>query len=113
MLRKTNISRPKWYNFPSKNFFISSAMPFTFTSEQKNKIRSILQGAGDVSSLSPEERHLLVLHWNWDDGQKEINWIIDQPDTDRGTALLIYWLISPRYLHQFATVQEVPEEFLL
>lgn len=64
------------------------------------KVKMALQDSLKVSSLKlPEERHQFVLYWNWDDGVKPLQWIVEQPDTDKGTALYIYWLSNPGDVH--------------
>ena len=52
---------------------------------------------------TPEERHLLAMSWNFDNPKKVIKWIVDQPDTDKGTILMLYWLMSPDFSKQYAS----------
>ncbi|WP_298521073.1 DUF4274 domain-containing protein [uncultured Kordia sp.] len=54
-----------------------------------------------------EEIHQLAKHYNWDNGSKFLKWAIKQPNCDKGTALLIYWLGSPEWYSQFASKKEV------
>jgi hypothetical protein len=56
-----------------------------------------------------EEVHLYALCYNWDDGDESMRRLIDHPEIDAGTALLIYWRASPSFFCQFATRDEVPE----
>lgn len=66
--------------------------------EQKNRVKKVLNG-GSVSRLkTPEERHQLLLHWNFDDGLKPMEDIASQSDTDLGTIVLLYWLLDPGYV---------------
>ena len=51
----------------------------------------------------PEIRQMLVLSWNFDNPKKVIKWIVDQPDTDKGTILMLYWLMSPDFSKQYAS----------
>ena len=37
-----------------------------------------------------EIRQMLALSWNFDNPKKVIQWIVEQPDTDKGTCLLLY-----------------------
>jgi len=42
--------------------------------------------------------HTEIIDYNWDDGLEPIWPIVDNPITDRGTALLIYWRIEGPWL---------------
>lgn len=46
---------------------------------------------------TPKERQLLAISWNFDNSKKVIQWIVDQPDTDRGTILYLYWYMAPDF----------------
>ena len=60
---------------------------------------------------TPEERQLLAISWNFDNPKKVIQWIADQPDTDRGTILYIYWYMAPAfYKENYADRKECEEE---
>ena len=50
---------------------------------------------------SPKERQLLAIDWNFDNSKEVIQWIAEQPDTDKGTALFLYWYINPQYFKQY------------
>lgn len=54
----------------------------------------------------PEMRQKLVLCWNFDNPKRVIQWIVDQPDTDKGTSLLLYWWMEPDFSKDFANRQE-------
>ena len=49
----------------------------------------------------PEIRQMLALSWNFDNPKKVIQWIVEQPDTDKGTCLLLYWRMAPDFSKQF------------
>lgn len=51
-------------------------------------------------------RQKLALCWNFDNAKEVIQWIVDQPDTDKGTCLLLYWLMAPAFSKQFADRSE-------
>ncbi len=55
----------------------------------------------------PEIRQMLALSWNFDNPKKVIQWIVEQPDTDKGTCLLLYWRMAPGFSKQFVTVKNV------
>jgi len=44
----------------------------------------------------PKDRHCLVVGWNWDSGTEVLKWIANDPNTDKATALVIYWSACPR-----------------
>lgn len=60
-----------------------------------------------LPQYSPEMWHQIAMSWNWDNGYDVLRWIISQPICDKGTALLLYWRSSPRYMVQYATKEEV------
>lgn len=57
----------------------------------------------------PECREMLARGWRFDNPPKVIKWIAQQPDTDRGTILRLYWMMDPGYGKQFATIDECAE----
>ena len=58
----------------------------------------------------PKERQMLALCWNFDNSKDVIRWIVDQPDTDKGTILLLYWYMAPGFYKKFADREECKEE---
>lgn len=60
---------------------------------------------------TPKERQLLVLSWNFDNSKKVIKWIVEQPDTDKGTILYLYWHMEPIfYKKKYKDEKEYDEE---
>ena len=57
----------------------------------------------------PEDWHQIALHWNWDQGNAPLWWIIQQSTCDRGTALLLYWRGGPPWYTRYATHDDVPD----
>ena len=52
--------------------------------------------------------HQVALTWNWDNGVETLNWILDQPSCDRGTAIALYLLGEPGfYAEKFASLDEM------
>lgn len=65
------------------------------TYRQITKIKKVL-GGGNIKLLkTPIEYHQLLLHWNFDDEIEPLEYIVDQPETDLGTVVLLYWLLGP------------------
>jgi hypothetical protein len=54
----------------------------------------------------PDEWHRWALAWNWDYGVELLEWIVAQPNCDKGTALDIYYAAQPDYFARFASVEE-------
>lgn len=78
------------------------------TQEQKKRILTALQTHSTYKQLqTPREFHRFARDWNWDDGFKPLQWIINQPQCDKGTALLIYWHAAPKWFCQFGSRDEV------
>ncbi len=49
-----------------------------------------------------EELHQVVDNYNWDEGPELLQWIIESPLCDKGTALLIFWRANPVYHTQYS-----------
>src|SRR3712207_6781459 len=59
---------------------------------------------------SPKERQLLAIDWNFDNSKEVIKWIAEQPDTDKGTALFLYWYMDPQFFKNYENRRECEEE---
>jgi len=63
------------------------------------------------------ELHRWVAEYNWDDGFDPIWPIVENPETEFGTALLIYWRVEGPYLaggsDEAAKINETVRERLL
>src|SRR3989344_4934279 len=61
-----------------------------------------------LKTATPAMWHQIAWNWNWDDGHDgPIKWILDNPECDKGTALLVYWYLSPRYFSQYENADVV------
>ncbi|WP_349763978.1 DUF4274 domain-containing protein [Fusobacterium sp. SYSU M8D902] len=58
---------------------------------------------------SPKERQLLAIDWNFDNSKEVIKWIAEQEDTDRGTALFLYWYMNPQDFKKYKDREEWEE----
>lgn len=51
---------------------------------------------------TPEDLHQTVMNKNYDDvytggdGEKDMQWIVDNPKTEKATALMLYWMLGAR-----------------
>lgn len=50
-----------------------------------------------LALVGPDEWHQVADQWNWDNGSDPLRWIVEQPNCDRATALLIFWRGEPSY----------------
>ena len=57
---------------------------------------------GYFKSVGPREWHLSASDWNYDSGREALRWIINNPETEKATALMIYWMSAPAWQKQFA-----------
>lgn len=57
-----------------------------------------------------EELHYLVQVLNWDDYRTRpaLEWILDNPNCDAGTALQMYWLMDPEFWKKAELSGDVP-----
>ena len=58
---------------------------------------------------TPKERQLLAIGWNFDNSKEVIKWIAEQPDTDKGTALFLYWYMNPQFFKKYENRKECEE----
>ncbi len=52
-------------------------------------------------SLSSKDQYFCADIFNWDSGILVLQWIIDSPKCDKGTAALIFWRGNPEYYKDF------------
>lgn len=50
--------------------------------------------------------HYLADIYNWDDGIEVLNWVVDSPLLDFGTAMLIFWRAEPVHYTIYSTVED-------
>lgn len=72
------------------NFF-----EFSFDSEEEEE--EPIPDYAIFESLSSAEQFYLESIYNWDDGTIVLDWIIDSPKCDKGTATMIFWMAEPDY----------------
>jgi len=51
--------------------------------------------------LNSTDQYFLAENYNWDDGIEVLNWIINSPKCDKGTATLVFWRAEPRDYAEF------------
>ncbi|MEM8969560.1 MAG: DUF4274 domain-containing protein [Bacteroidota bacterium] len=62
--------------------------------------------------LNSFDQYYLASIFNWDDGIEVLNWIIDSPKCDSGTACMIFWQAEPDYYadHTIDTIDEINKD---
>lgn len=61
-----------------------------------------------MKRTKPEQLFHKAYHHNWDRGVAPLRKLLDQPDCDLATALLIYWHASPAYYNRYASEADIP-----
>ncbi|MBV9512273.1 MAG: DUF4274 domain-containing protein [Caulobacteraceae bacterium] len=72
-------------------------------SEDKDEIDIFLAW---LQENGPDEWHRWAIDWNWDHGTELFEWIVDQPNCDRGTALSIYYSANPDFYTRYGSIEE-------
>jgi len=65
-----------------------------------------------VLNLSPKIWHQMVMEWNWDSNSSFLNWLVENPKTDKATILMIYWKSQPRHNKGFDFVEKIEKKYL-
>ncbi len=60
-----------------------------------------------LENSDAKTRHQLVMAWNFDHPKSIMQWIADSKETDKATALMLYWLMAPDYAKGFKDRQHV------
>lgn len=94
-------------------------MSIEFSKKNKNNVCAALEGKKSYQKLSPSEWHQFVQHYNYDDGNEPFLWLIKRPDLDKGTALCLYWHLSPDFFcgkegddEDYLLIKEIEKRFL-
>lgn len=62
-----------------------------------------------LRTATPQQRHAYVCGTNLDDGTALVEVVLDDPTTDRATALAAYWLLGAGYYAQYASVDDAAD----
>lgn len=54
--------------------------------------------------------HQMVMDWNWDNYKSFLNWLIENPESDQATILMIYWKSNPE--DEFPNKQLIENNFI-
>lgn len=99
------IITPKRVKFIRDNF-----LEFSFQDEKSDE--DVIPNFKAFKTLSSAEQYFLASEYNWDDGTIVLDWIIDSPNCDKGTATMIFWLAEPDYYFDFTeeTIDECEKD---
>ena len=59
-----------------------------------------------LESVPTADWHAFVHQWNFDNADDILRWLVDNPRTERATALMIYWMKGARFFKQYATAAD-------
>lgn len=62
---------------------------------------------GYLEQATPAQLHLFAARSNYDGNAQSLCWLIDNPNLDRATALLIYWYLGAAWYVQFESEQDM------
>ena len=62
-----------------------------------------------LSAATPQQRHTFVRRANYDTQEPLVRAVLDDPTTDRATALAAYWILGAGYYTRYGSADEVPE----
>jgi hypothetical protein len=62
-----------------------------------------------LDPMGPEELHLFAANFSCETGVEELRRVIRHARCDLGTALLIFWQLSPGWYLQYASPDQVPQ----
>ena len=60
-----------------------------------------------LNIANPKEIHQSVIDSNWDGNEYLMNWIKNNPNIDKATALIAYWMSAPRWWKKFKDRDDV------
>ncbi|MEO9893945.1 DUF4274 domain-containing protein [Aurantibacter sp.] len=100
------IVRPHKIVLIKRNFF-----QFTSNDDIENN-EDYIPDYQKFKSLNSAEQYYLADICNWDDGPIVLQWIIDSPKCDKGTACKIFWNSEPDYYFDFTaeTINEYEKD---
>ena len=61
-----------------------------------------------LRAATPQQRHTFVRRTGYDD-YTLVRFVLDDPTTDRASALAAYWILGAGYYTRYASADEVPE----
>lgn len=65
-----------------------------------SNIKTIVSSSKDLDQM--------VDHYNYDQGNEFLEWVINHPNCDKGTALKIYWRLGVSWYSQYENESQVP-----
>ncbi|MCB2410807.1 DUF4274 domain-containing protein [Hymenobacter lucidus] len=59
-----------------------------------------------LQTVPTSEWHVLAHEWNYDNSKDVLHWLVDNPRTEKATALMIYWMSGARFHKQYGSAEE-------
>ena len=59
-----------------------------------------------LETVPTAEWHAFAHNWSYDNADDILHWLIDNPRTEKATALMIYWMAGAGFFKQYATAAE-------
>ena len=59
-----------------------------------------------LNSASLIEIHISVIDSNWDSNGFLLRWLLQNPQIDKATVLIAYWMSGPKWLKQYQSLEE-------
>ena len=60
-----------------------------------------------VRNATPVVWHQMAMDWNYDNSNAFFDFLIENSETDKATALMIYWMSAPRFSKQYEDRNDV------
>ncbi len=63
-----------------------------------------------LTDKSPEQRHFVAVHLNWDFSEPTLDWLVIQEDCDLATAVELFWLARDSELLRYPAREDVAKK---
>jgi hypothetical protein len=63
-----------------------------------------------LKDRGPEDWHRSACTWNWDNGMSAMDWVLDQPECDAGTAITLFAHGEPAWFGKFESLAQLAEQ---
>jgi len=80
-------------------FIRDKFLEFSFQDEDSDE--EVIPDFEAFQTLNSAEQYFLASEYNWDDGTVVLEWIINSPICDKGTATMIFWMAEPDYYFDY------------
>lgn len=85
---------------PNRTTFIKDHF-FEFSFNEDGSDEEVEPDFEAFQTLNSAEQYYLADLYNWDDGVQVLDWIVDSPRCDKGTAVMIFWKAEPDFYFDY------------